>query len=179
MSTCCVKGGAKCEPTLVPGVPCWEALWIPPSPSASGTLRLRAGTQGHWGNGAGREVGQAQDCVPAVFAFGWLWPLGLLPSFSSWPTSASREALMGLAQLLGWQGPQSMSQASWVSVPRGTPWTVLGSRVSAWGGSQLVLAGLAPVVVPGRSHHWSHLSGCPCPPANPESQGLEAAPLQS
>lgn len=48
---------------------------------------------------------------------------------------------------------------------------VLGSRVSAWGGSQLVLAGPAPVVVPGRSHHWSHLSGCPWPPANPESPG--------
>lgn len=123
MSTCCVKGGAKCEPTLVPGVPCWEALWIPPSLSASGTLRFRAGSQGHWGNGAGREVGRAQDCVPAVFVFGWLRPLGLLPSFSSWPTSASRETLMGLAQLLGWQSPQSMSQASWVSVPRGTPWS--------------------------------------------------------
>lgn len=101
MSTCCVKGGAKCELTLVP-----------PSLSASGTLRLRAGAQGHWGNGAGRDAKLrivSQDCVPAVFAFGWLRPLGLLPSFSSWPTSASREALMGLAQLLGWQGPQSMS----------------------------------------------------------------------
>ena len=117
----------------------------------------------------------SQDRVPAVSALRWLRPVGLLPSFSSGPTSASREALMGRAQLLGWQGPQSMSQASCVSVPRGTPWTVLGSRVSAWGGSQLVLAGPAPVVVPGRSHHWSHLSGCPWPPANPESQGLDGS----
>ena len=178
MSTGCVKGGTKCEPTLVPGVPCCEALWTAPSLSASGTLRLRAGAQGHWGNGAGREAELrivSQDRVPAVSALRWLRPVGLLPSFSSWPTSASREALMGRAQLLGWQGPQSMSQASCVSVPRGTPWTVLGSRVSAWGGSQLVLAGPAPVVVPGRSHHWSHLSGCPWPPANPESQGLDGS----
>lgn len=44
-----------------------------------------------------------------------------------------------------------------MSVPRGTPWTVLGSRVSAWGGSQLVLAGPAPVVVPGRSRRTGHI----------------------
>lgn len=81
-------------------------------------------------------------------------------------------------QLLGWQLPPALPArpASWVSVPRGTPWTFPAGRESAWGQASGPGGGPAPAAAAGSWLHCPHLPGCPRPPASAESPAGWAAP---
>ena len=81
----------------------------------------------------------------------------------------------GAGAAAGLAGPPVYELGQLGVCPTWDPLDSPGELSKCVGGSQLVLAGPAPVVVPGRSHHWSHLSGCPWPSANPESQGLDGS----
>lgn len=88
-------------------------------------------------------------------------------------------------QLLGWQLPTPAAPparpAGWVSVPRGTPWTVPKGRASACGQAGWCWRGSCAAAAPGSGPHCAHLPSCsprllqmPNPPA-----GWAAAPAPS
>lgn len=133
------------EPALLLATPSSGSLWTPPSLSRS---PLAQATPLHRAPKVAHEMGpdpeaRAKGCVSAVPAFGWLWPLDLLPS-GSCPSSAWRQVREG------WQGnaaaglaaPLFSEPGQRVCVPRGTPQTVLGGWVSVQSNDQLVLAGV-------------------------------------
>lgn len=88
-------------------------------------------------------------------------------------------------QLLGWQLPTPAARparpAGWVSVPRGTPWTVPKGRASTCGQAGWCWRGSCAAAAPGSGPHCAHLPSCsprllqmPNPPA-----GWAAAPAPS
>lgn len=173
LSTCGVPGQLRRPP--VPGRCLWpppsSAQGYPPPPPGLGR-RLLSGRC--LGNETGSR-GQSSVRVPAVgrnpAAFGWLWPLGPLPS-GSWPKSASwgawgRRGCCAAAELAAPPVPEPRQLGvcpTWD--PPGQPW-VAGSW-SWWGP--------AATAVPEGCTTIHIFLAVPSPPASPVSQGSWEAP---